>query len=68
MARPYLAGLQQQKQQGAFERKRQQLSTRQYEVDRILAKVHDKGIQSLSKREKKILQQATESQKHNTIR
>ena len=32
----------------------------QFEVDRILAKVHDHGIQSLTGREKKTLQEATE--------
>ncbi len=35
----------------------------QYEVDRILAKVHREGIQSLTPRERKILQEATEQQK-----
>lgn len=65
MARPYFAGLQEQRQQGAFDRKQQRQANQQYEVDRILAKVHEKGIQSLSKREKQVLQQATEAQKHN---
>lgn len=68
MARPYLAGLQQQRQQGSFEHKHQQQANQQYEVDRILAKVHEKGIQSLTRNEKKTLQQATDSQKQNTPR
>lgn len=33
------------------------------EVDRILAKVHEQGIQSLTRREKEILREATERQK-----
>lgn len=45
---------------GRYEKKvKQQQATRQ-EVDRILAKVSDKGIQSLTGREKKILQQDTD--------
>lgn len=45
---------------GRYEKKlKQQQATRQ-EVDRILAKVSEKGLQSLSKREKKILQQDTD--------
>lgn len=68
MGRPYLAGRRQQKQQGAFERKRQQQAAEQYEVDRILAKVHEKGIHSLSRREKQILQRATENQQQKNVR
>jgi membrane associated rhomboid family serine protease len=34
----------------------------QFEVDRILAKVHNSGIQSLSPREKKILKEATKAE------
>lgn len=46
--------------QGRYEKKiKQQQATRQ-EVDRILAKVSDQGLQSLTKREKKILQQDTD--------
>ena len=68
MSRPYLAGLRQQQQQGAFERKRQQQAAEQYEVDRILAKVHEKGIHSLNRREKQILQKATENQQQKNAR
>lgn len=46
--------------QGRYEKKvKQEQATRQ-EVDRILAKVSEKGLQSLSAREKKILQQDTD--------
>jgi hypothetical protein len=34
----------------------------QSEVDRILQKVHDSGIHSLTSREKKILKKATEAE------
>jgi len=37
----------------------------QKEVDRILEKVHQHGIQSLSRHEKKVLQNATERQRRN---
>ena len=35
-----------------------------YEVDRILAKVHDQGIQSLTPAERRTLQRASEQRKH----
>jgi membrane associated rhomboid family serine protease len=35
----------------------------QFEVDRILQKVHDSGIHSLTRREKKILKKATEAER-----
>ena len=37
----------------------------QYEVDRILAKVNEKGIHSLTRKEKQTLQKATEQQRRN---
>jgi membrane associated rhomboid family serine protease len=46
--------------QGRFERKVKKEQATREEVDRILAKVSEKGIQSLTKREKKILQQDTD--------
>jgi len=45
---------------GRYEKKLKQEQASREEVDRILAKVSEKGIQSLSKREKKILQQDTD--------
>ena len=62
IARPYLAAWSQKTQQGSFEKKQQDLQKLQFEIDRILAKVHDQGIQSLTKSEKQILQQATQHQ------
>jgi membrane associated rhomboid family serine protease len=44
---------------GAWARKQQKTAESEAEVDRILAKVHAQGIQSLTRKEKKILAQAT---------
>ncbi len=53
---------------GAWERKMTAQRDLQKEVDRILEKIHQKGIQSLSYKEKKILRQATEAeQKQNNV-
>ena len=49
--------------QGAWERKMRRQSDLREEVDRILAKVHEHGIQSLTRREKRTLQEATEAQR-----
>lgn len=45
---------------GRFEKKMKKEQATREEVDRILAKVSEKGLQSLSKREQKILQQDTD--------
>jgi membrane associated rhomboid family serine protease len=50
------------KRQGSWARKQKQLAEEQVEVDRILAKVHDQGIQSLSRKERKLLERATRRQ------
>lgn len=53
---------------GAWERKMTAQRDLQKEVDRILEKIHQKGIQSLSYKEKKTLRQATETeQRQNKI-
>ena len=49
-------------QEGAWERKQQKVAAEDQEVDRILAKVHDRGIQSLSHSEKRTLERATRRQ------
>ncbi|MFK7790515.1 MAG: DUF6576 domain-containing protein, partial [Phycisphaeraceae bacterium] len=46
--------------QGRYEKKIKHEQATREEVDRILQKVSDKGLQSLTKREKKILQQDTD--------
>ncbi len=48
---------------GRFERKRKREVADQAEVDRILDKVRDKGLGSLTRKEKKTLNDATERQK-----
>jgi membrane associated rhomboid family serine protease len=63
MARPYLSKWKLKQLEGAYQRKLENQQQMQYEVDRILAKVHEQGIQSLTRKEKQILQEATEQQK-----
>lgn len=48
--------------EGPWQRKMQQRADRQAEIDRILDKIHDDGIASLTKKEKKLLQDATKQQ------
>ncbi len=48
------------KREQALIKEQQKQRARQTEIDRILAKVSEKGIQSLSRKEKKILQQDTD--------
>jgi rhomboid family protein len=47
---------------GAWEKKVQEERVLQVEVDRILAKVHDSGLHSLTAREKRILKKATQEE------
>jgi membrane associated rhomboid family serine protease len=54
--------------QGAWERKMRRQEQLQAEVDRILAKVHEQGIQSLTRREKQILAEATDAQRKSEQR
>ncbi|MBN1343322.1 MAG: rhomboid family intramembrane serine protease [Phycisphaerae bacterium] len=58
----WLGRIREQRQRGTWEKKLQRENDLEAEVDRILAKVHDQGIQSLSRREKQILAEATEAQ------
>ena len=51
------------KSAGSWQRKQRKLQKEAAEVDRILAKVHDRGIGSLSWWEKRTLKKATERQK-----
>ncbi|MFQ6035094.1 MAG: rhomboid family intramembrane serine protease [Sedimentisphaerales bacterium] len=50
-------------QAGAWEKKMAAERKLQVELDRILQKVHDSGIHSLSSKEKKILKKATEAER-----
>jgi len=63
MSRPYFAKWKLKHLEGAYQRKLENQQQMQYEVDRILAKVHEQGIQSLTRKEKQILQDATEQKK-----
>jgi len=65
MGRGHFAALWQKRRRGAYRRKMEQEEQIQYEVDRILAKVHEQGIQSLTRREKEILRRATERHKRD---
>jgi hypothetical protein len=49
--------------QGAWERKMNRRRREQQEIDRILDKVHREGIGGLTRREKKVLQDATRRQR-----
>ena len=55
-----LGGLRARLQRGAWKRKQEAEARRRAEVDRILDKVHQEGVASLSGREKKTLQEETD--------
>ena len=59
----YFASFRQKTAQGAFQAKMKQQQQLQFEVDRILSKVREQGIQSLTRKEKQTLERATEEQK-----
>ena len=46
---------------GAWEKKLKRKQTQQAEIDRVLRKIHEKGLNSLSRSEKKLLQQASKN-------
>jgi membrane associated rhomboid family serine protease len=48
--------------QGSWARKQKRLAEERVEVDRILTKVHEQGLQSLTRGEKKVLSRATRRQ------
>jgi len=47
---------------GAWQRKLQRERTQQAEIDRILKKVHEEGLSSLSRQEKRTLQQVSKKE------
>jgi len=67
VGRPYIKAWLSRLSATSYQKKSKKREMLQYELDRILAKVHEQGIQSLSGKEKKILQQATEEQKRNRM-
>jgi membrane associated rhomboid family serine protease len=56
---PKLGNIMTGRRRSAWDRKMEQQRRLQLEVDRILDKVHDQGLASLSRKEKKMLQEAT---------
>ena len=62
MAGPYLNARQRNMGHVAQQRRSQDHQKLQFEVDRILAKVHEHGIQTLTRREKQTLKDATDQQ------
>lgn len=63
LAGPYLARKMKQLRDRAAEREQQAILEEQREVDRILAKVGEQGMHSLTARERKTLKRATENQR-----
>jgi hypothetical protein len=65
---PRLGQFRLKKRSGSWEKKLHEERMLQLEVDRILAKVHDYGLHSLTSKEKKILKKATqEEMKRNRL-
>jgi len=65
-SKPYFASFRQKAKEGAFQARMKQQQQLQFEVDKILAKVREQGIHSLSRKEKQTLERATDEQKrHN---
>ena len=60
--RPWLERLRQRSSAGAWQRKAEMQRKMQFEVDRILKKVSEQGIHSLTLSEKRILKKATEQE------
>ncbi len=58
--KPWLTRFRMERSKGAWAQKMQQEQRFQQEVDRILEKVHREGINSLSEKEKNMLQEATQ--------
>ncbi|MCP4711035.1 MAG: rhomboid family intramembrane serine protease [Planctomycetes bacterium] len=62
LGRGHFNSLWQKQQQGAFRRKQEDEAKLQFEVDRILAKVKEHGMQSLTRKEQDTLRRATKQQ------
>ena len=56
------------RRQGAWRRKMQEQAQEQAKIDRILQKIHDQGLQSLSGKERKLLADASRNQRENENR
>jgi len=64
----WLAQFKEARREGAWRRKLERQQSLEREVDRILAKVHEHGIQSLTRREKQTLADATAAQRDENQR
>jgi membrane associated rhomboid family serine protease len=64
----WIRNFQQRRERSTWQREMQRQQALQAEVDRILAKVHDQGIQSLTRREKRALAEATARQREQDNR
>lgn len=62
---PMMQRMQHRQKQGRWEKKIVEQRDFQREVDRILTKVHNSGVGSLTRNEKKILQEATEREQRS---
>lgn len=62
---PMMQRFQLKKQQGRWERKIAEQRYFQREVDRILKKVHNSGVASLTRKEKRVLREATEREQRS---
>lgn len=68
LGRPFYEARKAKYEQAVLQRDRQVGEKQQYDVDRILAKVHKKGVHSLTSREKRTLQHATDQEKEKPRR
>ncbi len=62
------AGTMQKLKKGAWQRKMEQQRSDEEQIDHILQKIHQKGIQSLTRTEKRILKRATDRQRQEDER
>ena len=66
--RPAADGIVRRIRRGAWQRRMQHQARLQQEVDRILEKIHNEGLQSLSGHEKRLLKKATDERRHEDRR
>lgn len=68
LGQPWWSKFIQLHQKSNWQRQQQDREKLQFEVDRILSKVHEEGLQSLTQKEKDLLQKATAEQARNAAR
>ena len=62
------SGLRERLQRGAWQRKIKRQADQQARIDHVLTKIHEHGVESLSRKERKILQEATHAQREEDRR